>query len=81
MITHLRNLAAAAERSAYAARVDYYIRHGHENPQLYREFHRMRVLVEMIDEHITLTQAEDADAMVLEPRMTPDPGDHYVGMA
>ena len=71
MMAELRRQADDAVREASKAMNDYTIAHGHSNPSLNREYQRLERLLDMIDEHITLMQAEDLDAP------TADPGDHY----
>lgn len=91
MLEELRRQANAAAQAAFSARIDHHSRHGTWNPQLTREYRRLQMLVEMIDEHITLTQIEDLDAPLVEDespdfpgaipaqelRLMSDPGDHY----
>jgi hypothetical protein len=71
MMEQLRREADAAAQSAFHARQLHHERTGEWSPQLTREYRRLQQLVEMIDEHITLTQAEDLDAPIL------DAGDHF----
>ena len=88
MLEELRRQADAAAQAAFAARTQHHIDTGHWNPQLTREYRRLQMLVEMIDEHITLTQIEDLDAPAdnerfesaipaQELRLMSDPGDHF----
>ncbi len=71
MIVEVRRLADEAAQAALRASIDHRIRTGNRSIALEREYERLERLVDMIDEHITLIQAEDLDAPVI------DPGDHF----
>lgn len=62
MMAEVRRLANDAAQTAFRASNDHMARHGYRSPQLDREYQRLERLLDMIDEHITLMQAEDLDA-------------------